>query len=224
MKTDYFGHDKAYKSRKNEGMPGWDSASQIKKNIATLENLFQDEGVPKKGKLLELGCGAGNSTLWLAEKGYDVSGVDISPTAIDWAREKALEKNMKAVFQVGNVVDLKEYSNDFFDIVLDGHCFHCIIGEDRKQFLKNAGRVLKPGGVFLIMSMCGEITDDLIQKHYDPETRCLIRGGTAIRYLGLAEDILEEIKAANFQILHWEIKTSAAQADQGELLVVASKE
>lgn len=100
MKTDYIGHDEAYKKRKAEGRPGWATAEVAQENIATLEEVLQAEYVPKSGKLLELGCGAGNITLWLAEKGYDVCGVDIAPTAIAWAQGKAKEHNIKAHFRV----------------------------------------------------------------------------------------------------------------------------
>jgi len=41
--------------------------------------------VSRGGRLLEMGCGAGNLTVWLAGQGFEVCGVDISPTAISWA-------------------------------------------------------------------------------------------------------------------------------------------
>lgn len=108
MRTHYIGHDELYKKRKADGEPGWATAKGIQENIALLEEALQAEYVPKTGKLLELGCGAGNLTLWLAEKGYDVYGVDISPTAIAWAQEKARECNIEADFWVGNVLDLQD--------------------------------------------------------------------------------------------------------------------
>ena len=223
MKTNYVGHDKAYRSRKNEGMPGWDSASQIKKNIATLEYLFQNENVPKKGKLLELGCGAGNTSLWLAESGYDVSGTDISPFAIEWAKENAEKCGTNADFQLGNVLNLKQYPDSSFDIILDGHCFHCIIGDDRKLFLSSAGRVLKEGGILLVATMCGEVKNEEAQPFYDLRSRFIIHEVTAVRYIGLADDILGEIKGAGFRILHREVKPCKDEKDQGELLVIATK-
>ena len=121
------GHNGGYKRHKTEGQAGWDTAEGYKRSIAILEKSLQAAYVPKSGRLLELGCGAGNITLWLAEKGYEVYGVDIAPTAIQWAQESAQARHLKADFRVGNVLDLKGYLDDFFDFVLDGHCFHCII-------------------------------------------------------------------------------------------------
>ena len=225
MKTNYIGHDSAYKRLKADGKTGWDDDEQTKKFTSTLERTLQIENVPKSGKFLELGCGAGEITLWFSEKGYDASGVDISPTAIDWAGEKAKTNNQKANFQVGNVLGLHNYSNDHFDIVLDGHCFHCIIGDDRKDFLKSAYRVLKSGGIFIIETMCGEVGNEKVKKNFDPESRCIVYNDIATRYIGLSGDILEEIKNAGFQILSWERASDREfKPDQDDLLVVAIKQ
>jgi ubiquinone/menaquinone biosynthesis C-methylase UbiE len=69
--------------------------------------------------------------------------MDISPTAIQWAIEKAGQRGLVARFQEGDVRDLSRYASDTFEVVLDGHCFHCIIGDDRAHFMSEAFRVLK---------------------------------------------------------------------------------
>jgi ubiquinone/menaquinone biosynthesis C-methylase UbiE len=206
-RTNYIGHDDAYKKRKAEGQPGWGWDKDYQRSETILEKVLQAEHVPKSGRLLELGCGAGNITLWLAEKGFEVYGVDIAPTAIEWAKEKAREQNLAADFRVGNVLDLEEYPDDFFDFVLDGHCFHCIIGVDRQLFLASAYRVLKPGGFFHVDTMCGNVIDEEVKKHFHPESRCLIYNGIATRYIGLVDDVLLEIQQAGFQIVHWELES-----------------
>ena len=224
MKTNYIGHDEIYKTRKAEGRPGWQDADSLKETLATLEEELKAEHAPKSGKLLELGCGAGDFTLWLVAKGYDVHGVDIAPTAIDWARENAKERNLKADYRVGNVLDLGGYAADYFDLVLDGHCFHCIIGEDRKLFLSSARRVLKSGAFFHVVTMCGEVTGSEWRKRFDPRSRCMLgEDGVATRYLGLPEDILEEIRSARLQVLDWRIKARKDEDDADELLVWATK-
>ena len=219
MKTDYIAHDEEYKRRKAEGRPGWQDRD-------TLEEAFQSEHVPEGGPALELGCGAGDLTLWLAGKGYVAYGVDIAPTAIEWAREKALERNVTADFRVGSVVDLCGYPDGFFDVVLDGHCFHCIIGHDRSLFLASARRVLKPEGVLLVATMCGEVRDAGLREKFDSESRCIVSQGVAVRYIGLAEDILNEVTDAGFHVLNWEIKPRNPDddADQDELMVWAATE
>jgi len=178
--------------------------------------------VPQKGKFLELGCGPGNVTLWAAGKGYEAYGVDISPCAIEWAEEKARENNIKTHFRTGNVLDLKDYPDNFFDFILDGHCFHCIIGKDRELFLKSAYRVLKKDGFFHIGTMCNEPCFDDIS--FDRVSRCTFSGDIASRYIGLPEDILMEIREAGFHILHSEIIYSrSGDNGQDELLVECVK-
>lgn len=223
MKTHYIGHDKVYKKRRAEGQQGWATAEQAEEYLAILTRELQPEYVPKSGKLLELGCGDGVNAIWLAERGYEVYGVDIAPTAIEWAKAKAKERNLNIDFQVGNVLDLANYPDDFFDFVLDGHCFHCIIGEDRKLFLANALRVLKPKGFFHVCTMCGDVTCEEIKKQFNPQSRCLISKGIATRYIGLPEDILNEIRNAGFKIWHWEVQPRKDQEEQDDLLVAAVK-
>jgi 2-polyprenyl-3-methyl-5-hydroxy-6-metoxy-1,4-benzoquinol methylase len=224
MKTDYSSHDEVYKKLKAEGKLGWDTAEVTEDIILTLENLLSTRNIPESGKLLELGCGAGNISIWLAKKGYDVYGIDISPTAIEWAKEKAKEHNINIDFKVGNVLDLQDFSSNLFDIVLDGHCFHCIIGKDRRKFLLSASRVLKHSGLLLISTMCGEVISEKVKEHFDPETRCLIYKGVATRYIGMKEDILDEIAKSGLGILHWEIKNRKSDEDQDELLVIVTKQ
>ncbi|MBI4834396.1 MAG: class I SAM-dependent methyltransferase [Planctomycetes bacterium] len=226
MKTNYAGHESVYRKHKATGKDGWDADPvSTKETLDTMEKALKSGYLPKKGRMIELGCGAGNVALWLADKGYEISGVEISSTAVEWAKEKAKAKNIKADFRVGNVVDLKDYKDNTFDFVLDGHCLHCIIGDDRKQFLKNALRIIKPKGVFFVDTMCGEILNEDLKKQFDPKTRCLILpDGTAQRYIGLAEDIVREVKDAGFKVLHHEISLRKSKDDNDTVLVYAVKE
>jgi len=221
MKTDYFSHDSAYKHRKASGEPGWASSEEAKDFQRTLEGVFKAEYVPKKGRFLELGCGAGEMSLWFAEKGFEVYGIDISPTAVVWAKEKAAVRKIKADFRVGSVLDLSEFPDNYFDYILDGHCLHCIIGDDRRKFLSKALRVLKPGGFFFSETMCGDIRDPEVLKLFDPVSRCMIRNGIAGRYIGQADDILVEFKQAGFELLGYEVSPDLDAQD--DLRIHATK-
>jgi ubiquinone/menaquinone biosynthesis C-methylase UbiE len=224
VRTDYAGHDRAYRKRKAAGKPGWATAEQVADYLKLLEQEFQADCVPQQGNLLELGCGDGANAVWLTERGYEVYGVDIAPFAIEWAKEKAKACHVSIDFQVGNVLDLVNYADDAFDIVLDGHCFHCIIGDDRQRFLASALRVLKPHGVLHICTMCGDVTCEEFRQHFDSQSCCLIyQGDLAVRYIGHAEDILAEIRSAGFRILNWRIQSRQDADDQDDLLVMATK-
>lgn len=206
MKTWYIGHDKAYQKRRAEGYEGWDTRKRgYDETKAELDRVLGYGRAPGTGKLLELGCGAGNITIWLAEKGYDAHGVDIAPTAIAWARENAREQGVDVQFFLGSVLDLGVSADDSFDFVLDGHCLHCIIGEDRRQLLSSVRRVLRPGGYFLVNTMCSPVDPKKIEN-FDPASRCTIHNGICSRYIGSPAGILDEITEAGFQILHWEVE------------------
>ena len=206
MKTWYVGHDKAYRKRREDGYEGWDTSSDGYDEAKTkLDRIFEYDRAPESGRLLELGCVAENVTVWLAGKGYETYGIDIAPTAIAWAREKARELGVNVQFSVGSVLDLVSFSNDFFDFVLDGHCLHCIIGEDRGQLFSSVYRVLRPGGYFLVDTMCGPVNPKLVEN-FDPASGCTIHNGISSRYFGSPDSIRDEIVEAGFRILHWEIE------------------
>ncbi|MCK5760710.1 MAG: class I SAM-dependent methyltransferase, partial [Candidatus Delongbacteria bacterium] len=191
-----------------------------------LDYTFKQSYVPKSGKFLELGCGAGETALWFAEKGYESYGVDISPTAIEWAKEKAVEQNLKADFRVENVVKSLEYEDNYFDLILDAHCLHRIIGDDRTQLLKNTFKVLKKGGILLSETMCGVPHDEKSKSLYDSKTRCMMTDTSKYKdiaqaYIGMPNEILEEIKDAGFKILYSDVRI---QEEIDMLLIHAIKE
>ena len=202
MKTNYSGHDEVYKKRLAAGARGWDvSDDGYEVHKAKLQKVLDMGIAPSSGKLLELGCGAGNIGLWFAQRGYSVSGIDIAPTAVGLANKRALESGTDANFSVGSVLELSEYADASFDFVYDSHLLHCIIGKDRQKLFQSVIRVLKPGGYFLVDTMCySELTHNL--EGFDLETKYTIwPDGTATRYIGIEEDILDELRSAGFKIL-----------------------
>ena len=222
LKTNYIAHDSQYKRFKAEGMNGWNDDETWQAWRTEILALIASDGFPKSGKVLELGCGAGDVALLFAEKGYQVHGIDIAPSAIEWAREKSLKANIRAEFEIGDVTKLGRGEDGYFDIVIDGHCLHCIIGDDRAEMLKEAYRVLRPGGVFYVSSMCGDPKEPEVLKNYDPESRCMVYSGVAGRYFGRAEDIIKEIEKAGFKIKRHEVR--GYNELQDDLIVLAIKQ
>ncbi len=219
FKTWYKGHDKTYIKRKALGYAGWDDDKGTKANIDRFLNAFSHPIVSKNSSILELGCGAGDITIALAENNYSVTGVDISETAISWAKEKAEKAGMNINFMIGNVLDLSCFSDNQFDIVLDSHCLHCIIGDDRKMFLKEAKRVLKKGGLFITGTMCGDF-----YAINDYENRLVVVREIATRYIGEPDSIIDEINNSGLLVHDYEIFEKENNEDCDELFVWALKE
>jgi len=226
MRTDYPGHDRAYqRKRKNPDYAGWMTHDALAEDWRlSWQPFIQTQSFPNQGRLLELGCGAGNLSLYFAQQGYEVVGVDIAPTAIAWARDNATHSGISATFIEGNVLKLAEIADASFDIVLDGRCFHCIIGSDRAQFLHTAHRVLKPSGTLAINTMCNEVpATDYWRDHFDPQSRCTLHDDLATRYVGDSNDILQEIIHAGFRLLHVEVLPVNDEDDVPALQIIAQK-
>jgi len=101
---------------------------------------------------IDLGCGAGTNALYLAGIGFEMTGVDISPRAIEVARERAALKGVRCTFLVADLLgDLHEI-RDTFDFAYDWELLHHIFPEDRERYAGNVRRLLRPGGKYL--SVC----------------------------------------------------------------------
>lgn len=224
MKTDDLSHDWGYQKYKAEGRFGWTSeADHIQTLRPRILNLIQTLAIPQGSRLLELGCGTGDLAIFLAQQGFAAYGIDIAPTAIAWATEKATQQATTVNFTIGNVLDLSAYSDQFFQLVIDGLCLHCIIGSDRQRCLANIYRILEPGGCFFVQTMCGEVNDNqTTHHHFDPISRCLVNPeGIAIRYIGMPDAIVSEMSAVGFQIQQVAIVPRETAAAQDDLLVQA---
>ncbi len=97
-------------------------------------------------KTVDLGCGAGNYSIWLAKHGFDVTGIDISEKAVQHARQAAEKANAKCTFYVWDILgDLSEFKSSF-DFALDWELLHHIFPEDRPKYVKNVHDILEPNG------------------------------------------------------------------------------
>ncbi len=202
-------YNKRYRERKKEGQVGWADEKSYERKRATIEKILKTHSFPSNAKFLELGCGNGNITLFMAEKGFEAYGIDIIPEAIDWARENKKTSSLDADFKVGNVVDLACYSDDFFDFIFDGECLHCIIRDDRAKCFSNIYRILKNGGIFHAKANC---MNEAVKKrvdiskdcYFDPQTQCLLRDGVPYYYLSREDEFMGELKKAGFTVLESE--------------------
>jgi len=116
-----------------------------------LVRIVQD-GKVRPCKTIDLGCGAGNYAIYLAGLGFDVTGVDSSPTAIKIAGEQAKKRGVRCRFIVSDLLgDLHEVTGTF-DFAYDWEFLHHIFPEDRETYIKNVHKVLRPGATYF--SVC----------------------------------------------------------------------
>ena len=111
-----------------------------------------ESGKVKPCKTIDLGCGAGNYAIYLASIGFDVTGIDISPSAIKIAKENAKKKGVKCNFLVADVIGDLDEVKQAFDFAYDWELLHHIYPEKRKKYVENVYRILNPRGEYL--SVC----------------------------------------------------------------------
>lgn len=101
-----------------------------------------------RGSVLDMGCGPGWTSLFLAQAGFEVVGVDISERMIEIARERSARDNVAAEFVVGDMDDLDLGRSDF-DAALYFDCLHHC--PRYVEALKRTAAHLRPGGHVLLL-------------------------------------------------------------------------
>ena len=104
-----------------------------------------------KCKALDIGCGTGSNVIWLAGQQFVVTGCDISKTAIEIAREKAVGSSVDCTFVVADFVE-SSIPGSPFGFVFDRGCLHSFgAAKERIQFAENVYSCLEAGGLWLTL-------------------------------------------------------------------------
>ncbi|MHB9864169.1 class I SAM-dependent methyltransferase [Streptomyces sp. YIM S03343] len=111
---------------------------------------YGERGLLRPGRALDLGCGPGRNALHLASLGFTVDAVDLSPTAIAWAGERAREAGAEVRFLRGDAFALARAGelDGPYDLVYDSGCFHHLPPHRRISYLALLDELLAPGGLF----------------------------------------------------------------------------
>lgn len=125
-------------------------AGQAPWDIGKPQKPFVDRADQITGSVLDAGCGTGDTALFLASRGRQVTGIDFLQLPIERAKRKAVERGAAVTFLVKDALTLQNWS-ERFDNVVDSGLFHVFADEDRKKYVEGLATVLKPGGrVFLL--------------------------------------------------------------------------
>ena len=138
--------DRIYRNTPLEEIP-WNIETPPDVLVELIEN-----GKVKPCKTIDFGCGTGNYAIYLASIGFEITGIDISPTAIRIAKEQGQKKGVKCSFLVTDVLGNLNEVQETFDFAYDWELLHHIFPEQRKKYVENVYRTLNPGGKYL--SVC----------------------------------------------------------------------
>lgn len=130
----------------------WDSGIVPPEVVAWVER--SDNG---PGRALDLGCGPGTTSIYLAQQGWDTVGVDFAPNAISLARRRARREAGRESF-AGSLTFLSAdvarpdvlRDADPFDLVVDVGCLHGLPLDRRAGYATNLQRWTRPGATYLL--------------------------------------------------------------------------
>jgi SAM-dependent methyltransferase len=120
-------------------------------------------GKVKPCRAIDLGCGAGNYAVWLAGLGFEVTGVDSSPNAIQIARTRAEEKGVRCTFVAVDLLGDLHAVEGTFDFAYDYELLHHLLPEERAVYIRNVHRLTRPHATYL--SVCFSEEDPQFGGH-----------------------------------------------------------
>jgi 2-polyprenyl-3-methyl-5-hydroxy-6-metoxy-1,4-benzoquinol methylase len=136
-----------WENRYIQGNIPWDTGHPS----AELMRVLDEEKIARC-PAIDLGCGTGSNTIYLAEQGFEVTGVDLSHTAIERAQSKQANAAVNARFVQGDVLNLPEDIGGPFGFVFDQGCYHIVRLIDVDRYLQTLERITAAGSLGLILT------------------------------------------------------------------------
>lgn len=122
-----------------------------------LVELVIDGTIKRNSKILDVGSGPGNESIFLAKQGMKVIGLDLNPEAIELAKKLSELQKVKVEFVQGDALKMP-FKDQMFDVVNDTFVFHHFEPSVRKQYAREINRILKPDGIFILRGFSCKMT------------------------------------------------------------------
>ena len=134
------------------GRAPWDTGISPPELVRTVEGAGPEWLAP--GRALDLGCGTGTNSLYLARHGWEVTGIDFAAPAIVSARRKRAQAGAltgTTRFLRGDVTHLERLAlSGSYSLIFDLGCFHGLAPEGRPDYAAGVARVSAPGTLLLM--------------------------------------------------------------------------
>jgi len=129
-----------------DGNLPWDTG----KPSSELLSVIRAHGI-QPCRALEIGCGTGTNSVWLAQHGFEVTGLDVAPLAIERAKERARAAGVPAQFAVADVLQLPDLGAPF-GFFFDRGCYHAVRRGAPEAYAPAVARLLTSGARGLILA------------------------------------------------------------------------
>jgi len=161
------------------------------------------------GRALDLACGEGRNAVWLASKGWRVTGADFSRAGLAKAQRLATDRGVEVTWVEADVVEWRPPTASFDLVVV---MYLHLLAEQRRQALAHAAAALAPGGVLLVV---GHDTSNLLKGTGGPQDPAVLFGPDEIvqDLSGLQIERAEQVKRT--------VDTDAGEATAIDALVRA---
>jgi 2-polyprenyl-3-methyl-5-hydroxy-6-metoxy-1,4-benzoquinol methylase len=170
--------------------------------------------------VLDVGCGQGANTWFLAREGFAVTAVDISPSAIEKAKSYLKNERLEARFEVGDFGSLP-YARESFDCIIDVESLYTGTSKDIAAAYAFLSSLLKPGGSFFTMSFSTACSNFGTGKKIEEHTFTDIPHGspsTGIAHYFDRDELKSLFRSVNFKDI--EINEKSVTRDNGNERVV----
>lgn len=134
-----------WEERYRQGTTPWDLGEPAPPFV----HLMEGPDAPPPGKMIALGTGRGHDAIFFARHGFDVTGVDFAPSAVEAAKRGARGAGVNVRFIQGDIFALGEEFTHRFDYVLEHTCFAAIPVTTREDYVQLVRRLLKPTGLYV---------------------------------------------------------------------------
>lgn len=112
----------------------------------------EETGEKPYGRALDVGCGRGPNSIRLAERGWQVTGVDAVPRAIQQARERAAAAGVSVDFVRADATRMSAAIGRGYRLLLDIGCFHGLDEEQQEMVVREETAVTEPGAVLILLA------------------------------------------------------------------------
>ena len=169
-------------------------------------DLF-DDGDLAGAAVLELGCGGGQCTVAVAQRGADVTGIDLSAAQLAHARDLAAEHDVDADLLQADVTDLGMFADGSFDVAFNAWVFQWV--GDLAACFDETYRVLRPGGrfVFSVPHPFFDVVDpdslQVVDSYFDTGRQVVSHDGgdvDQVTYRHSVGGVHNALREAGFQI------------------------